>query len=98
VELETRQAQPAKMASWSSANGGAFFLCRSFRAFLERHGGPAGGSGRMEWWVSVSIRSESEKIRNRHLNRYLVEAGKAGGLEISGACEGNLTLVISLVS
>jgi len=36
------------------------------------------GSGLTEMRVSVSVGSEAEKIRNRHRNRHLVEAGKAG--------------------
>ena len=49
-----------------------------------------------ELQVSVSIRSELGKTINRHLNRRLLVAGQAGGLENSGAGEGNRTLVISL--
>jgi hypothetical protein len=45
-----------------------------------------------------SVHTESTKNRNRHLNRHLVDARKAGGLENSGAGEGNRTLVISLGS
>ena len=46
--------------------------------------------------VSIFECVESEKIRNRHLNRHLIETEKARGLENSGAGEGNRTLVISL--
>jgi len=40
----------------------------------------------------------SAKIRNRHLNRHLVDAWQAGALENSGAGEGNRTLIINLGS
>ncbi|WP_448145327.1 hypothetical protein [Pseudomonas silesiensis] len=67
-------------------------------ACKKRHAARAAGSSLIETLVSVSECSEPIKTRNRHLNRHLVDARKARGLENIGAGEGNRTLVISLGS